>query len=206
MDHEITVHDIRHVVESMEFTGNALVADEIQKTNTLDNSPREFNCSCGEEEMSYPEAVKHMQEQNEEVTPDTFKQVARSLYRGDAIAEGRRENGFVLTGRVPNPRYSGNPSRSGAIVGIEYGDKYIIALMHKGTETRGRNEPRMKVREAEYVTAQFYEATLDGVVEHPERVGNLAIDGRKIDTGYVNGYRTTPISDVLEEIFKWYAP
>jgi hypothetical protein len=205
--HEIVVKDIRHVEQAMEFTGKALTEGEILKTNTTDNSPRHFYCSCGEAEMSYQKAVEHMKEVNGDVSPETFQEVARKIKRGEQVALGTRSNGFVYEGQVPQTDYSGNPLRKGYVVGYHTGDDlYVVGLMHKKSETVGRNDPKLQVRENEYVKIALYEVELPYDSGAPKNIAKYAIEhGDHVDDGYINGYRLTRLSDVLDDLFKWYS-
>jgi len=212
MEHELTAQDIRHVEAKYEYDGDRLHEKEITDTETVDHSYKQFSCSCGEDEMSAHEAINHIESASDEVKPETFDRVARQLFNGERINTGKRSNGFVLKGRFPDSDTANTPMRSGVGVGIsigdgeEFGERYIVAFMRKGTETRGRNSPKLKTRQAEYVKASFYGVDLDGVVEDLSKIGELCNErGKSLDRGYVNGYRTTPIRDVLDDLFKWYS-
>lgn len=210
-DHEITVTDRRAVKTRMEFSGDALTEDDIIRTNTLPDSERTFSCSCGKGGMSYQKAVEHMKEVNNEVTPDTFMEVARQIHRGEAVATGHRQNGFVLEGKVPQTDYSGNPLRRGYVVGYHTGDgQYVVGLMHKKSETVGQNDPKLKTRKNEYVKAAMYEVGFDqpGLQSYEpsaREIGEPTVErGDHVDDGYINGYRLTRLDDVLDSIFKWH--
>lgn len=205
-EHEIVVRDIRHVEQEMEFTGKALTESDITKTNTVKHSSRQFFCSCGEEEMTYDEAVEHMQSQNNRVEPETFEEVARKLKKGESIPESYRENGYVLSGRLPQTDYSGNPLKNGVIVTYQMAeDEYVVGIMHRKTETVGRNDPKQKVRENTYVKVAMYECDKTGG-DNVSEVGEYVVEnGTHIDDGYINGYRLTRLSSVLDDVFRYHA-
>lgn len=194
MEHQLHALEVRKTASKVEYDGDSLYLTEIVDSTPLDNSTRLYECTCSDEQMTEEEAIQHLESAYVTVSAETFENVARGLYRGEQIPAGTRVNGFVFEPSLGTK----------AAVGMERGGGYLIALMKKGTETRGTNEPRMKTRREDYVRVKFYETPLcDNVNEYEEAVDCVKEEGTKVETGYINGYRTTPLSDALDELFKW---
>jgi len=137
------------------------------------------------------------------IRPELIEEVARMVKRGETPVTAVEEDGFVL-------QHSRNRSRC-TFVGLrEEGDTFIVAKMWFKTETIGRNEPRIQQSKNEYVQCELYRMDVVEPTDSDETVEALAdaIDNKryaeKIDTGYINGYRLTALSDVLDDLFRWY--
>jgi hypothetical protein len=130
------------------------------------------------------------------ITPETFIEVANRLHKKDPVHEGVTEDGFITRGI----KYTFVGHR-------EAPDTCIIGRMRGKTETVGRSNPRLQTRENEYVEVELRRVELPSTeydsFDH-DSLKPLFDDGEKIDTGYVNGYRVEPISDVIESVFKWH--
>jgi hypothetical protein len=132
------------------------------------------------------------------ITPDSFVTIARSLYNNETVHDGVCDSGFVISGY-----------RS-TFVGLAESDgAYIIARMSTGSETIGRSNPKLKTRQNEYAKAELRRVELPDDVDQTDSDAIEAAfedeDAERIDTGYINGYRVTPLSDVIDDIFKWYS-
>ena len=131
------------------------------------------------------------------ITPDSFVEIARRLYRGDVIVDGASDDGFVVThGRRVFVAYHESPTVS------------IVARMAKGRETVGRHEPRVRTHQNTYVEADVRRAELPRTTSAAPPAGDTVADafeqGEQLDRGYIHGYRVTPLADVIADIFKWY--
>lgn len=132
---------------------------------------------------------------NRMVTPGTFREVALRLYNGKEIFEGATEGGFVFSGFRET------------FVGYHEGNGgYVVARMTKSAETIGQHDAKLKTQQNEYVRAKLrrIEFSEDPTAIVMDTVSDVFSDGELIDTGYINGYRVTPLSDVIEDVFKWY--
>lgn len=130
------------------------------------------------------------------ITPDSFEEIARLLYNGKGIETGVVDSGFVCTSHL-DPLY----------VGLRESDRvYVVAEMTKRTEVIGRTEPKIKTTENEYVRVDLRRVELPRPPSDMpiEQLGDAFEHGEAIDTGYLHGYRVTPLSEVLSETFKWY--
>lgn len=126
------------------------------------------------------------------VDPETFVEIGRRIHKGESITEGVVDEGFVL--KDWNTVY----------VGLRDGERtYVVAEMTKQTSTVGRNDPKLKTRQHESVRAVLKRLELPEEIDI-EAVKQAFDGGEEIDTGYINPYRTTPLSQVVEETFKWY--
>lgn len=200
-EHEITRTDIRHVTTRYEYDGDEIQEKEVVSTMPIDNSVPQYNCKCGEDDMTLLEAQVHMEEQYARVAPETFEEVANAIYHDETVRTGIRENGFVVR------KFTGRGNKY--CVGMhEQDDTYILMFAMKGSETINRGDPKLKTRENEYVKCELKRSGLPNISEVDE--DNLItyltnLQGfEKVDTGYVGGYRVTPLSTVLSDLFKWY--
>lgn len=136
--------------------------------------------------------------------PEMVLDVAKRLHGDGVIVAESHDEGFVL-------QHSFN-SKGCTFVGLrEADDQFVVAKMWKKSETIGRSDPKIQTRKNEYVQCELYRMALDTPIENTdEQVETIAdrIDSseydEKIDTGYVNGYRLTPLKRVLEDVFRWY--
>lgn len=126
-----------------------------------------------------------------EITPDTFETVARQLYNGERINTDSVDEGFVLG------------DYNTIWVGYKDGDAWIVAKMKKEEEVRGEGEYKMKTRRAEYVRVTFKRCYLSDEYSL-EEVRDSFAGAKRIDRGYINGLRVTPLSEAVTNVFKWH--
>jgi len=138
------------------------------------------------------------------VTPKTFEEIANAIHTNDSITTGIGENGFVL-------QHTFN-TQNCTFVGLhEQDSEYVVGKMWKKSEVTGRNDPKLKTSENKYVQCDLYRLDISDLDDSDDTVEQIAekIDGKsydeKIDTGYINGHRLTPLHRVLEDVFKWYS-
>lgn len=137
-------------------------------------------------------------------SPGLIRQTARRIHGNDTVTLEADESGFVL-------QHTHNRQHC-TFVGLRESEGvYIVAKMFTKSETIGRNEPRIQTSKNDYVECQLYRMALDTPIENTDaQVESIAdtIDSKEyeeqIDTGYINGYRLTPLKRVLEDTFKWY--
>ena len=129
-----------------------------------------------------------------------FQEVAERVYRQESLAEGRADGQFIVRERFNRYVYAGWG---------EGDDKFTVAKIQRSTETINRNEPRLKTSENTYARCELYRMDItvtgtDSLAETIDAVIENRVYDEKIDTGYIHGYRVTPLSTVLKDVFKWY--
>lgn len=129
------------------------------------------------------------------VTPNTFVEIAERIHTGKDVFDGVTDSGFVIT--TSNDTFVGYRESEAT---------FVVARIRKKSETIGRSEPRIQTRENEYVEADLrrVESIHTDQEITIEAIRDTYSDAEKIDTGYINGYRLDPLSDVIDDVFKWH--
>ena len=144
-----------------------------------------------------------VEENAKETTEETqmFTDIANKVHRGKEVETGVEEDQFVLQHTQGVCTFVGQR---------EDNDTYVVGKMWEKSEIVGRDEPRLKTWENEYIKCELYRMDIEDPTDSNKTVEQIADDikndryDEKLDTGYVNGWMTTPLEDVLEDVFKWY--
>lgn len=131
----------------------------------------------------------------ETFTPKTFKTVAKAVHNNDTIEPVTLDSGFIRTDITSPP-----------IVALKTNaNNYILAKPTTRTSTVGRNSRKLQTRQHKSTKVEFRAATIDTDDPDYDTANDAYENAEKIDRGYVNPYRTTPIDDAIDNTFDYYA-
>lgn len=132
------------------------------------------------------------------ITIDTIAEIARQVYHKEDLPLRVEDDGFVIQHMFGRCTF----------VGVREEDEtWIVGKMWSETETINRNDARLQTSQSRHVKCRLFRVELPEPEFTNEYVEEIAdrIDGKEyedlIGTGYVHGYRCTPIEKVIEEDF-----
>ena len=135
-----------------------------------------------------------------DVDSTTFVEMAKRLHTNKSIPTVATDEYFIIQPSAYSKKL---------YMGRLYGDQWYVARMRKKKQTVGRGDRKLKVRENKYVEAMFYQgefcadpvADKDFIDELNALIESDSV--KKLDSGYVNGYRLEGIEKTVEKIFRY---